>query len=142
MVEKSLVKVELVLESFLAHLAVGKVDVEEDEILEIQLKDAAFLVKSRDPHARGDCLGGKPGVGRNAAVPLFNGGIGPMGGVTGNREHLFGSLVLLELGLLEQEDVGIKIADRCEKIFFRGSPEAVDVPGNQPYRFLSHVILA
>ncbi len=138
-----LVKIKLILQPFIAHLAVRKVDVKKNKIIKIQLNNTSFSIEFDDPQLGIDALGLDPCVSAHTAVAFFHRGMRPAGFITFDIFHFIGQLIFLNLGLLNGKNVRIHLMKQCEKILFNNSPQAVYVPGNEfdPLLFFRHLYI-
>src|SRR5690606_11732290 len=104
-------------------------DVERDdaEVAEPRLDVAPFLVE-RLPAQRGaDLVRLAPGVDGHAAVALLRGGVAEPGLVAGGQELRPRELVLLGLGFLDAEDVGVLRGEPVEESLAGRRAQAVGV---------------
>src|SRR5690606_18797007 len=124
---------ELVALAQLAGRAGGNVERNHGEIAEARLDVAPFLVE-RFPAQRGsDLVGLAPGVDGHSAIALLGGRVAEERPVAVYHELRRGELVLLGLGLLHAQDVGILLAEPVEKALAGSRTYAVGVEADDAH---------
>ena len=128
--QEGVVELHLVPQAFGGLLAVGEIDAQEDEIIEVGDDGAALAVEALHAQAKGDAAGfvSLTGVETHAAVALsFRGG--EAAGITLDLFKGVGQLVLVGLGFLEAQHVGLRFLKPVQEPLLVSCPNAVDVPG-------------
>jgi hypothetical protein len=129
--EKGGIEIQLILQPFITHLAVGKVNVEKEKIIQVYLDDAPFIIEALDTHAVFDASGFRARKSRHPAIALFCRRSGKIGFIAFDVTHPVGELIILDFGLLKGQHVGIQGLNGLEKILVHHRPIPVHIPGNQ-----------
>ena len=103
---------------------IGRVDIYEEKVLQIEGDDAAFAVVLCFSHAIGDRDRFPAAEDRSARVALSFGAV-PVGMVT---LKVKGHLLRQGLGLLQAEDIRYLLRHELEQPVLEGRPDPVDVP--------------
>src|SRR6056297_1216587 len=127
-VKKVTIEIQFILQTFIAHLAVGEVYIKKNECAEIELEYSPLIIVARHTDSVGNGFRRDSCPCPYSGVAFFDAAMRPVGFIARYIPNGFTQLVGLQLRLLNAEDISIQRFERLPEVFFQGRPPAVYIP--------------